>query len=158
MARYNSWANRRLYDAASALTRQDYFADKGAFFKSVHGTLNHLLVADRIWMARFTGIGAPAARLDAILFSELTNLRRAREAEDAKIIEYIAGLGDADLTSAITYRRASTPENFVQELKLALVHFFNHQTHHRGQVHAILTALVGHAPELDHLFFQRASG
>ena len=68
LARYNAWANGRVYDAAAALTDAQYRADRGAFFKSVHGTLNHLLVADRIWMRRFTGEGEAPSRLDAILF------------------------------------------------------------------------------------------
>ena len=76
LAAYNAWANRRLYDAAAALPDADYRADRGAFFKSVHGTLNHLLVADRIWMRRFTGAGEHPNRLDAILFEDFSELRR----------------------------------------------------------------------------------
>ncbi len=75
LAAYNAWANRRLYDAAAALPDADYRADRGAFFKSVHGTLNHLLVADRIWMRRFTGEGEHPNRLDAILFEDVSELR-----------------------------------------------------------------------------------
>ena len=89
LAAYNAWANRRLYDAAAALPDADYRADRGAFFKSVHGTLNHLLVADRIWMRRFTGAGEHPNRLDAILFEDLSELRAAREAEDGRIAAYI---------------------------------------------------------------------
>src|ERR671927_1747556 len=96
MAAYNAWANRRLYDAAAALSDADYRADRGAFFKSVHGTLNHLLVGDRIWMRRFTGQGEAPSRLDAILFEGFSELRRAREAEDARIAAYVDGLSEAD--------------------------------------------------------------
>jgi uncharacterized damage-inducible protein DinB len=85
LAAYNSWANRRLYEAAAALSDADYRADRGAFFKSVHGTLNHLLVGDRIWMKRFTGEGDAPTKLDAILFDDLPSLRSARVAEDARI-------------------------------------------------------------------------
>ena len=67
-ARYNAWANTRLFDAAALLSDTDYRADRGAFFRSVHGTLNHLLVTDRVWMSRFTGEGDSPERLDAILF------------------------------------------------------------------------------------------
>jgi uncharacterized damage-inducible protein DinB len=154
-ARYNEWANRRLYDAAAALPDADYRADRGAFFKSLHGTLNHLLAADRIWMQRFTGEGPVPNPLNAILHEELAALRTAREAEDRRIIAYVDGLDEARLASTISYRRVSTPEVFVQALAPALSHFFNHQTHHRGQAHAILTGLVGKAPELDLLYFQR---
>jgi DinB family len=64
LAGYNAWANRRLYDAAETLSNADYRADRGVFFKSMHGTLNHLLVTDRIWMRRFTGTGDAPDRLD----------------------------------------------------------------------------------------------
>ena len=77
---YNAWANKRLYDAAASLTSEQYRADRGAFFKSVHGTLNHLLVTDRIWMQRFTGEGDAPDSLDAILFEAFEGLRAARDA------------------------------------------------------------------------------
>jgi len=152
---YNAWANQRLYDAAARLTTEQYRSDRGAFFKSVHGTLNHLLVTDRIWMQRFTGRGEVPDRLDAILFETFGELRKAREAEDRRIVEYVDGLDDARIAGSIRYRRVSTPEVFEQALAPALAHWFNHQTHHRGQVHAILTGLVGRAPELDLLYYQR---
>ena len=155
--RYNAWANKRLYDAAAQLSNEQYRADRGAFFKSVHGTLNHLLATDRIWMQRFTGTGTAPGRLDAILFETLDELHPAREAEDRRIVAYIDSLDEARLAGVIRYRRVSTPEEFVQKLMPALDHWFNHQTHHRGQVHALLTALVGRAPELDLLFYQRLS-
>jgi uncharacterized damage-inducible protein DinB len=152
---YNAWANGRLYDAVSRLTDEQYRADRRAFFKSVHGTLNHLLVTDRVWMHRFTGEGEAPNRLDAILFETFDELRAAREAEDRRIVDYVDGLDDARIAGTIKYRRVSTPEQFEQELAPALAHWFNHQTHHRGQVHALLTGLVAQAPELDLLFYQR---
>ena len=154
-ARYNAWANARLFDAAALLGDADYRADRGAFFKSVHGTLNHLLVTDRVWMFRFTGEGEPPERLDAILFEQLEPLRDAREAEDARIVRYITGLDETSMEGSITYRRVSTPEAITQPLAPALAHWFNHQTHHRGQMHGLLTGLTGRAPELDLLFYQR---
>lgn len=152
---YNAWANGRLSKAVAQLSPEQYRADRGAFFKSVHGTLNHLLVTDRIWMQRFTGVGDAPGRLDAILFETFEELRAAREAEDRRIVDFVDGLDDARGT--IKYRRVSSPEQFEQQLAPALAHWFNHQTHHRGQVHALLTGLVGEAPELDLLFFQRLS-
>ncbi|MFZ5782776.1 MAG: DinB family protein [Pseudomonadota bacterium] len=154
-AGYNAWANRRLYDAAAALTEADYRADRGAFFKSMHGTLNHLLVTDRIWMQRFTGEGEAPARLDAVLHDRLPDLRAAREAEDRRIVAYVDGLDEERLAGFIRYRRVSTPDMFVQRLMPALDHWFNHQTHHRGQAHTILTGLGRTAPELDLLYYQR---
>jgi uncharacterized damage-inducible protein DinB len=156
-ARYNAWANARVYDAARALPDADYRADRGAFFKSVHGTLNHLLVTDRVWMHRFTGEGTPPERLDTILFDSFPALDAARREEDARIERYVAALTPQALAGTISYKRVSTPELFTQALMPALAHWFNHQTHHRGQAHALLTALTGRAPELDLLFFQRLS-
>jgi len=152
---YNAWANSRLYDAAAELSSEQYRADRGAFFKSVHGTLNHLLATDRIWMQRFTGEGEAPNRLDAILFETLDELRAAREAEDRRIVAYVEGLDEARIAGTIKYRRVSSPEVLEQQLAPALAHWFNHQTRHRGQVHALLTGLVGNAPELDLLYFQR---
>ncbi len=154
-ASYNAWANARVYDAAAALTDADYRADRGVFFRSMHGTLNHLLATDRIWMQRFTGQGEAPDRLDAILFVDFAALHAARQAEDARIIRYVAGLNEDQLAGVIRYRRVSTPEPQVQALAPALAHWFNHQTHHRGQAHAILTGLTGAAPELDLLYYQR---
>ena len=156
LARYNQWSNRRLYDAAAALPDADYRADRGAFFKSMHGTLNHMLVADRVWMQRFTGQGLAPDRLDAILHDDLASLRTAREAEDRRIVEYVDGLDEAALAGSIRYRRVSTPDEFVQALRPALAHFFNHQTHHRGQAHTILCGFGHRDLVLDLLFYQRS--
>jgi uncharacterized damage-inducible protein DinB len=108
-------------------------------------------------MKRFTGEGEAPDRLDAILFETLEELRAAREAEDRRINQWVEGLDDRRIAATIKYRRVSSPEEFEQQLSLALAHWFNHQTHHRGQVHALLTGLVGKAPELDLLYFQRLS-
>jgi uncharacterized damage-inducible protein DinB len=154
-AGYNAWANRRLYEAAALLSDAEYRADKGAFFKSMHGTLNHLLATDRIWMKRFTGEGEAPDRLDATVHEHLADLRAAREAEDRRIVGYIGSLDEARLAGVIRYRRVSTPEEFVQQLMPALDHWFNHQTHHRGHAHMILTSLGKTAPELDLLYYHR---
>src|SRR5947207_10160112 len=137
--RYNAWANSRLYDATARLSAEQYRADRGAFFKSVHGTLNHLLVTDRIWMQRFTGEGEAPNRLDAILFETVDELRAARRSEDGRIIRYVEGLDEARISGTIKYRRVSSPQEFEQELAPALAHWVNHPTHHRRPVHALLT-------------------
>jgi uncharacterized damage-inducible protein DinB len=154
-ARYNAWANRRLYDAAALLSDAEYHADQGAFFKSMHGTLNHLLATDRIWMKRFTGEGEAPERLDAILHERFADLRAAREGEDRRITTWVDNLDETRLKGVIRYRRVSTPDEFVQPLMPALDHWFNHQTHHRGHAHMILTSLGKTAPELDLLYYQR---
>ena len=155
LARYNAWANARLYDAAAGLSDAEYRADRGAFFRSMHGTLNHLLVTDRIWMQRITGQGDAPDRLDATLHENLPALREAREAEDRRIIDHVFALSEADLAGVIRYRRVTTPEVFEQPLLPALAHLFNHQTHHRGQAHAILTGLGKPSVVLDLLAHQR---
>jgi len=157
-AHYNAWANARLYDAVAGLSDTDYRADLGVFFGSLHRTLNHLVVTDRIWLKRFTGSGDAPDRLDAILYDDLDSLRVARGAEDARIISWVEGLSDADLAALISYRPVSNPVDITQPLAPALSHVFNHQTHHRGQCHAMLTRLTGTAPSLDLAPFQRESG
>jgi uncharacterized damage-inducible protein DinB len=158
MAGYNAWCNARIYDVAAQLSDADYRADRGAFFRSVHGTLNHLLTADRIWMRRFTGEGEAPNRLDAILFEDPLELRAARVKEDERIVAYIDGLSEADLSGRIRYRTITNPTDYDQPLALVLTHFFNHQTHHRGQVHCLLTGFGLDAPSLDLLPFQRQTG
>jgi uncharacterized damage-inducible protein DinB len=158
MAAYNAWANGRLYDAAAQVPDADYRADRGAFFGSLHGTLNHILVGDQVWMRRFTGTGPAPTQLNAILYDGFAELRAAREAEDARIAGYVTALSDSDLAGNIRYRTISSPMDIEQPLAAALPHFFNHQTHHRGQAHCLLTQLTGAAPSLDLILFQRASG
>ncbi len=159
-ARYNAWANQRLYAAAAALSDAAYRANGGAFFGSVHGTLNHILVGDRIWMRRFTGEGPTYTDLDAVPCGDLATLRTEREAEDARISAWVDGLDDERLAGTLSYRTIVNPQEITQPLAPALAHFFNHQTHHRGQVHALLTGIGGRAaaPSLDMIIFQRETG
>ena len=158
LARYNRWMNERLYETCATLGDDERKRDRGAFFHSIHGTLNHLLVTDRIWMRRFTGTGDAPTRLDAILFDDLSDLRAARRAEDQRIESYVGELDEARLNGLLRYRTISNPTDFEQPLASTLIHFFNHQTHHRGQVHALLTGLTGTAPSLDLIMFQRQTG
>jgi uncharacterized damage-inducible protein DinB len=158
MAAYNAWCNERIYDAAAQLSDADYRADRGVFFKSLHGTLNHILAADRIWLKRFTGAGEAPDRLDAVLFDTLAGLRAARQAEDERIIGFIEGLSQERLDGPVSYRSLTNPTLITQPLWPVLVHVFNHQTHHRGQAHGVLTGLGMDAPSLDLVLFQRQSG
>jgi len=159
-AGYNAWCNERLNEATAQVSDADYRADRGAFFKSLHGTLNHLLVGDRIWMHRFTSNGDLPASLDAILYEDFAALRAARRAEDQAISRYVTGLSDDELASTIRYRTFVRPEEIEQSLAPALDHFFNHQTHHRGQAHALLSSVIGNVatPSFDLIVYQRETG
>ena len=157
-AAYNRWCNERLFAAADALSDEEFRADRGVFFRSMLGTLNHILVADRIWMRRFTGLGDAPTQLDAILHEDRKALGAARVAEDQRIADWVAGLGEVDLAARFSYQTIAAPQAITQTLAPALLHLFNHQTHHRGQAHSILTGLGCEAPSLDLIRFQRESG
>src|SRR5690348_10722084 len=96
MAAYNCWANRRMYADAETLPDEVRKRPAGLFFGSIHGTLNHLLVADYIWMRRFTGEGPVPERLSQILYDDFNELRAAREAEDDRILTFVTGLQSFD--------------------------------------------------------------
>lgn len=156
LAHYNQWANRRLYAAAGALHEVDYMRAVPSFFGSLHATLNHILVGDRLWMGRLTGhVETNIKALDQILYADLVGLRVAREAEDALIINYADELDEPTLNSTLRYKTTkgvphATPRRHV------LGHFFNHQTHHRGQCHGLLSALgVKEPPPLDLIVYVR---
>jgi len=155
LAAYNRWANARLYEAALALSEADYRRDVGAFFKSMHGTLNHLLAADRIWMKRLTGEGEAPDRVDAIIHEDRRQLARARADEDDRIVRFVTTLDEAALAGTLRYATTSG-KPFEQPRADILSHFFNHQTHHRGQAHTILSICTGKEPPvLDLLAMQR---
>ena len=140
-AAYNQWANSRIYDACADLSEEEFGRNTGAFFGSMMGTLNHILTADRVWMKRFTGEGDAPATLDAIIHRALPALRAAREAEDKRIVQWVDGLSDKAFTGRFSYMTVTDMRTISQRLSPALDHLFNHQTHHRGQAHMILTVL-----------------
>jgi len=154
LARYNAWANRRLYDTCGELTVSDYAAQRPSFFGSIHATLNHILVADRIWLSRFEGRPNEIESLDQILYDDLATLRSAREVEDARILGCVGGLDEDALAAPLRYRTmAGTPQE--TPLGWTLAHVFNHQTHHRGQVHGMLSGTPVAPPSLDLIYFTR---
>jgi uncharacterized damage-inducible protein DinB len=157
LARYNQWANRRLYDAAAQLSEPEYMQPRPSFFGSIHATLSHILVADRIWLARIEEKPNPPYKLDQILYGDLVALRVAREAEDARIVNLVAGIDERRLDQILAYANTKGEKQHTQ-LRLVLGHFFNHQTHHRGQVHGLLTGFGLDAPSLDLILFQRQTG
>lgn len=156
-ARYNAWANGRLYAASAELTEADYRKDLGAYFKSVEGTLNHLMIGDLLWIARFRGQEMPKRPLTDIVHDNLSDLTAARKVLDDDIVRMIEDMASERFSQNFTYRTMTLPGEQSQPLNEALSHFFNHQTHHRGQVHALLTRLGQKAPPLDLLYYQRGS-
>ncbi len=147
-ARYNRLANETLFAACAALPDADYRRDLGAFFGSIHGTLNHLLLSDRIWMTRFEGGAHPSTDLDAILFESFDALCEARVHMDRRIEDFFA-VAPADFQTQ-TVRYVNNAGMDTQDpLGVILPHFFNHQTHHRAQAHTLLSQLGRDPPVLD---------
>ncbi|GAB4349843.1 MAG: DinB family protein [Oricola sp.] len=154
-AAYNRWANERLYDAAEYLSEKEWDRDVRAFFGSMCGTLNHVLVADRIWMNRFTGTGETHTVLSDVPHPLFAELKTERGKMDERIIDWIDTLGDDALDGLFSYTPVSNPKQVTQPLAPALSHFFNHQTHHRGHAHMILSVLGHEPPALDLIYFLR---
>ena len=147
-ALYNGLANDRLYEACAALTDEQRRRNLGAFFKSVHGTLNHLLLGDRIWMTRFEGGSHPSTNLDAILVEDFGQLRRTRAAMDRRIEAFFSAPPADFFKHTLSYINnagvvCEDPADVI------VPHFFNHQTHHRAQVHTLLSQLGRAPPSLD---------
>ncbi len=150
MGRYNAWMNDRMLDVAARLPSEALAAERGAFFGSILGTLNHLIVTDTLWLQRFAGHPAdfPALqavrnlprpqRLDERPFDSLAALAVRRELLDRTIETWVETLTDADLDSVLRYQN-SRNEVQSRELYPLLIHFFNHQTHHRGQATTLLS-------------------
>ena len=149
MAEYNRWMNERMYDAAATLDAAALVADKGAFFGSILGTLNHIAAADTIWMHRFAQHEAGFSSLGALssfpqpssltqsLGPDLAGLRRYRRELDALIESWVAELTPEHLSANITYANMAGVKSS-RNFGALLQHFFNHQTHHRGQASTLL--------------------
>jgi len=151
MARYNRWQNRSLYTAAGRLTDENRKLHQGAFFGSIHGTLNHLLWADHNWMHRFAGTPRPAitGKDSPGMFANWEDLERARAAFDETIIGWTDSLDQTWLDGEITWFSGAAGRDLTRPRWTIVTHFFNHQTHHRGQVHAMLTRLGAQTEDTD---------
>jgi uncharacterized damage-inducible protein DinB len=140
MARYNRWQNENLYGAADGLTDEERHRERGAFFGSIHRTMCHLLWADQTWMSRFRGTALPAPLADlAGLYREWGSLKGGRHDFDAEIIGWADGLASDWLAGTHTHFSPSLGREMSAPRWLLVSHFFNHQTHHRGQIHCMLT-------------------
>ena len=152
MAHYNRWQNRSLYNAASTLTDEARKAERGAFFGSIHATLNHLLWADQIWMSRLAGTPPPSAsnvKASVSMLGGWSELRTAREAFDETIIGWAERLEDAALAGDLTWFSGAAGRELTKSRWLLVTHMFNHQTHHRGQVHCLLTQCGANPEDTD---------
>ena len=138
MARYNGWMNEKLYACCARLTDAQRKEDMGAFFKSIHGTLNHLLLGDRVWMGRFTGVAFAVPSLAQELYADFDELRRERARTDGEIAAWAESLSADRLDGVLEYTSIVNPAPRRIGMDLAVTHFFNHQTHHRGQVTTLL--------------------
>jgi uncharacterized damage-inducible protein DinB len=142
MAAYNAEMNRRLYGAAGRIPDAARRQDRGAFWGSLHGTLCHLLWGDRMWMWRFDGWEKPATlqKDSAALIGDFDELRRARVDADERISGWAARVTAAWLAEDLVFFSASVQREMRQPRSFLVAHMFNHQTHHRGQAHALVTA------------------
>jgi len=150
LSKYNQLMNQRLYEAVAKLPDAKIKEDKGAFFKSLHGTLNHILVGDIVWIKRFScnpaslsslayfiNIEKPAS-LNTVLFDNFTDLTKEREKIDQLIIDWIQSLTEKDLDSTISYKNMNGVY-FEKDFASLINHLFLHQVHHRGQATTLLS-------------------
>jgi uncharacterized damage-inducible protein DinB len=142
MAAYNAEMNRRLYDAAGRLSDAERRAPKGSFWGSIHGTLVHILWADSQWMSRFDDWPRPATPIKQSdhFLEDWADLRAARDKGDGDISRWAAKVDEAWLDADLVWFSGAAGREITAPKRLLVTHFFNHQTHHRGQAHALLTA------------------
>ena len=149
MAEYNQWMNQKLYAICADIPDEERREDRGAFFKSVHGTLNHLLVADCVWMGRFWHQPF-VAKLDQELYQDFAELWQARQQTDQAIIDWVRTLASDWLDQPLTYSSMTGNRSITRPAWLLLTHLFNHQTHHRGQLTTLLCQM-GYDPGITDL-------
>jgi uncharacterized damage-inducible protein DinB len=145
MARYNAWMNGKLYAVCAEMSDAERRRDLGAFFRSVHGTLNHLLFGDRAWLGRFTGERFELRPIGEDLFEDFSDLSREREAMDDRILCWARGLDPDWLAADFEYTSGIDRITRVVPAWILVTHMFNHQTHHRGQLTTLIKQL-GYEP------------
>ena len=139
MAQYNQWMNEKLYAASAQLTDAERKQDRGAFFESLHGTLNHLLYGDLAWLCRFTGKPLDGLDPNAGLYDDFQTLRARRVELDRELIDWVETITPDWLGADLTYYSRASRASFTRPAWTLVVHLFNHQTHHRGQATTLLT-------------------
>ena len=145
MARYNRWQNQNLYGVADQLSEEERRRERGAFFGSIHKTLSHLLWGDRIWMSRFAGGPRPQGSIpeSVSMYPDWDGLKRERAEFDDTIVAWADKLDAAWLAGDLTYYSGAMKRDYTRPRWQLVTHMFNHQTHHRGQVHCMLTQAGG---------------
>jgi uncharacterized damage-inducible protein DinB len=141
MARYNEWMNSRLYALCAGLADDELRRDRGAFFRSIYGTLNHIAYGDLAFLSRFTGDPADVPEVDRELFAGFAELREARAALDTRLLRWAATLTADWLWRPLTYTSKIDGRTRTVARWLLVTHLFNHQTHHRGQLTTLLSQL-----------------
>lgn len=140
-AQYNQTMNRQFFTACEPISDIDRKRDLGAFFKSIHGTLNHILLADKVWMGRIQNQPFAVKSLDQILHDDFDELRAERERTDQRILDFVESLNEVDLDQTIRYSSIAKQIKNALALDQILTHLFLHQTHHRGQVSTLIGQL-----------------
>jgi uncharacterized damage-inducible protein DinB len=148
LALYNKVANARLYEQCGKLDMAEYRRERPGSFGSIHALLNHTLLGDRIWMSRFAGGGSTTPPLNTILFETFAELSAARSGQDAGIESFFSNVDNGFIGRPLSYTN-SRAKACTDSAPHAVLHFFNHQTHHRGQVHVMLSQTVVPPPSLD---------
>ena len=148
LSRYNAWVNERIYAACAKLSDEERKRRRPSFFGSIHRTLNHILVGDRIWLSRLDGKPHGVTSLDQELYGDFEELRHARKAEDARLSAVGGGYKDEDLKRVLAYRSMAGDARSVPMVQV-LGHIFNHQTHHRGQIYGLISDTPVAPPSLD---------
>ncbi len=155
-ARYNQWANNRIYEVAGKLDSVALWEDRCGFFKSIAGTMNHILLSDLIYRERLEKKPTTFTRLDAILHHDFGELRDAHVGQDEWYVGFCDALPQEELDSNLAFDTVGTGEHFSLPLRMCLTNLFEHQIHHRGQVHHMISHAGLYPPPLD--FVKFASG
>ena len=152
MARYNIWQNDSIYGTADTLTDPQRREDRGLFFRSIHETLNHILWADKVWMSRFSDVPppeAPGIPGSTSQFDDWEALKQARISFDTTVKSWTDSLSEADIEGDLSWYSGAMQADITKPLGVLIAHMFNHQTHHRGQVHAALTGFGAKPQDTD---------
>lgn len=140
-AKYNKWMNDHFYMLCDSIADDERKRDVGAFFKSIHGTLNHILLGDRLWMSRFQNTDFDIESLDQELYSDYAELKNQRAITDSNISNYVGSLTSDALNQPITFVSKVKQSEHTYILRDCILHFFQHQIHHRGQVSTLISQL-----------------